>query len=188
MDELNEEQIDLDNSNEDFTQYDMITLCDLVEDYREEILVAEKEISILSDELSSAKTQILSQSDQLVESQRHIDNLEESVCVLDEEWAVMDDTLQKVLCLLDARSSPEEILKGLRAVMGVHDQDKEIDIEEDEEDSGNKESTSAKLKIEGNQNGRYLEGKGKDPSGHRFELHEAREEIKSLKEKDRDRK
>jgi hypothetical protein len=187
MDELDEEQIDLDNSKEDFTQYDVMTLCDLVEEYREDILTAEKDIITLSDELSAAKIEILSQSNQLAESQRHIDNLEESVCVLDEEWAVMDDTLQQVLCLLDARSSAKDILKGLREVMGVHSHGEDTDIEENIEDSENEEKAGVRHKKD-DQDKKILEEKGENLSINRLELQEAREEIKILKEKDKDRK
>lgn len=187
MDELDEEQIDLDNSKEDFNQYDVMTLCDLVEEYREDIVTAEKDMITLSDELSAAKIEILSQSNQLAESQRHIDNLEESVCVLDEEWAVMDDTLQQVLCLLDARSSAKDILKGLREVMGVQSHGEDTDIEENAEDSENEDKAGVRDKTD-DEDIRILEGKGENLSANRIELQEAREEIKTLKEKDKDRK
>ena len=80
--------------------FDILALCDLVEDYRIEIVNASEELSILATELTGAHVVIEAHKKDLVVSNALIVELEESICVLDDELVDMRDFVVTIMTLL----------------------------------------------------------------------------------------
>ena len=99
--------------------FDILALCDLVEDYRIEIVNASEELSILATELSGAHVVIEAHKNDLVVSNALIIELEESICVLDDELVDMRDFVVTIMTLLSIQASDTDVVDGLRSILRI---------------------------------------------------------------------
>ena len=99
--------------------FDILALCDLVEDYRIEIANASEELSILATELSGAHVVIEAHKKDLVVSNALIVELEESICVLDDELVDMRDFVVTIMTLLSIQASDTDVVDGLRSILRI---------------------------------------------------------------------
>lgn len=99
--------------------FDILALCDLVEDYRIEIVNASEELSILATELSSAHIVMEAHKKDLVVSNALIVELEESICVLDDELVDMRDFVVTIMTLLSIQASDTDVVDGLRSILRI---------------------------------------------------------------------
>ena len=99
--------------------FDILALCDLVEDYRIEIVNASEELSILATELTGAHVVIEAHKKDLVVSNALIVELEESICVLDDELVDMRDFVVTIVTLLCVQASDTDVVDGLRSILRI---------------------------------------------------------------------
>ena len=99
--------------------FDILALCDLVEDYRIEIVNASEELSILATELTGAHVVIEAHKKDLVVSNALIVELEESICVLDDELVDMRDFVVTIVTLLSVQASDTDVVDGLRSILRI---------------------------------------------------------------------
>lgn len=99
--------------------FDVLALCDLVEDYRIEIVNASEELSILAAELTGANVVIEAHKKDLVASNALIVELEESICVLDDELVDMRDFVVTIITLLSVQASDTDVVDGLRSILRI---------------------------------------------------------------------
>lgn len=98
---------------------DIIILCELVEEYRQEIANASGELLTLSDELLLSNSQIKEQKIQLLSAESMVADLEDSICFLDDELKALRHHMETVVSLLSTCAPANEILEGLRSIMSV---------------------------------------------------------------------
>ena len=98
---------------------DIIILCELVEEYRQEIANSSGELVTLNDELQLSNAQINDQKIQLLSAESMVADLEDSICFMDDELKELRDHMETVVSLLSTSAPADEILQGLRLVMNV---------------------------------------------------------------------
>ena len=108
---------------------DIIALCDLVDEYRTEIVYASEELVTLADELALANSQTEVQKKKLTVSNALVVDLEDSICILDDELVELRSVVETVMTLLTIQAPDKDLIEGLRLVLSID----EDDISEDTE-------------------------------------------------------
>ena len=99
--------------------YDLLVLCDLVEEYKCGMEKLQKELSSTQKELQRA-------DENLIASQALIAELEDSIYYLDDDINSKNDLLQRLVCLLDAESPADDIVDGLQLVLTAYETGKDL--------------------------------------------------------------
>ena len=117
------EQI-LEDENEESPSHDeILALCDLVEEYRATIEATDEELVHLAADLENANHLVESQRKQILASDALVADLEETICVLDDELIDLREVVETVVSLLVVEASGDELLKGLRSVFNIEKED-----------------------------------------------------------------
>lgn len=106
----------------DHDETDILALCDLVDEYRSEIVYASEELVTLADELALANTLTEVQTKKLTASNALVVDLEDSICVLDDELVELRSVVETIITLLTIRAPDKDLVKGLRFVLSIEEE------------------------------------------------------------------
>jgi hypothetical protein len=101
---------------------DILALCDLVDEYRSEIVYASEELVTLADELALANTLTEVQKNKLTASNALVVDLEDSICILDDELVELRSVVETIITLLTIRAPDKDLINGLRFVLSIDDE------------------------------------------------------------------
>ena len=99
---------------------DVLALCDVIEDYK-------AEFASLSTELSATRKALQRSDEQAAATQTLVAELEDAIYCLDDEVALKNALLGRIVCLLDADSPAEDIVGGLHSVIAAYESGSAID-------------------------------------------------------------
>ena len=99
---------------------DLLALCDLVEEYKEEV-------GSLRYELSHTQLELQKADENLTASEVLVTELEDSIYYLDDDLSSKNELLQRMMCLLAAESPAEDILAGMSLVVTAYETGRDLD-------------------------------------------------------------
>jgi hypothetical protein len=99
---------------------DLLALCDLVEEYKDEV-------GSLRDKLSHTQLELQKADENLSASEVLVAELEDSIYYLDDDLSSKTEVLQRVMCLLTAESPADDILAGMSLVITAYQTGRDLD-------------------------------------------------------------
>jgi hypothetical protein len=110
------------DNDDGHNETDILALCDLVDEYRSEIVYASEELVTLADELALANTLTEVQKNKLTASNALVVDLEDSICVLDDELVELRSVVETIITLLTIRAPDKDLINGLRFVLSIDEE------------------------------------------------------------------